>query len=72
MTLIMGRREPDVLARALRSRVAMQLTNICRDGVGEDAGNGRIYLQLACPAGGGVSPMDLPAMTGGVRRPCAA
>lgn len=45
MTLVMGRREPDVLARACDLGVAMQLTNICRD-VGEDAANGRIYLPL--------------------------
>jgi len=45
MTLVMGRREPHVLARACDLGVAMQLTNICRD-VGEDAANGRIYLPL--------------------------
>jgi len=45
MTLVMGRREPHVLARACDLGVAMQLTNICRD-VGEDASNGRIYLPL--------------------------
>ena len=39
MTLIMGPREPDVLARACDLGVAMQLTNIARD-VGEDARNG--------------------------------
>jgi phytoene synthase len=43
MTLLMGRREPGVLARACDLGVAMQLTNICRD-VGEDARNGRVYL----------------------------
>jgi len=62
MTLIMGRREPDVLARACDLGVAMQLTNICRD-VGEDAGNGRIYLPLAALRAAGVSPEDLPTMT---------
>lgn len=43
MTLVMGRREPGVLARACDLGVAMQLTNIARD-VGEDARRGRIYL----------------------------
>jgi phytoene synthase len=43
MTLIMGRREPEVLARACDLGVAMQLTNIARD-VGEDARRGRVYL----------------------------
>ncbi|CAN5906545.1 phytoene/squalene synthase family protein [soil metagenome] len=43
MTLIMGSREPEVLARACDLGVAMQLTNIARD-VGEDARRGRLYL----------------------------
>ena len=43
MTLIMGVRSPDALARACDLGVAMQLTNIARD-VGEDARIGRIYL----------------------------
>lgn len=43
MTLVMGHREPHVMARACDLGVAMQLTNIARD-VGEDAGNGRLYL----------------------------
>lgn len=46
MTVIMGRREPAVLARACDLGVAMQLTNIARD-VGEDARMGRLYLPLA-------------------------
>jgi phytoene synthase len=46
MTMVMGRREPDVLARACDLGVAMQLTNIARD-VGEDARRGRIYLPSA-------------------------
>jgi phytoene synthase len=46
MTVLMGRREPGVLARACDLGVAMQLTNICRD-VGEDARNGRVYLPTA-------------------------
>jgi phytoene synthase len=45
MTVIMGVRAPNVLARACDLGSAMQLTNICRD-VGEDARNGRIYLPL--------------------------
>lgn len=43
MTLLMGVREPAVLARACDLGVAMQLTNIARD-VGQDARAGRIYL----------------------------
>ncbi len=46
MSLIMGKREPDVLARASDLGVAMQLSNIARD-VGEDARAGRIYLPLS-------------------------
>ncbi len=45
MCLIMGKREPETLARACELGLAMQLTNIARD-VGEDAMNGRIYLPL--------------------------
>jgi phytoene synthase len=43
MTLLMGRREPGVLARACDLGFALQLTKMCRD-VGEDARNGRVYL----------------------------
>lgn len=43
MTLLMGIRDPEVLARACELGVAMQLTNIARD-VGEDARAGRVYL----------------------------
>ncbi len=43
MTLVMGRRDPAILARASELGIAMQLTNIARD-VGEDARNGRVYL----------------------------
>ncbi|WP_462322525.1 phytoene/squalene synthase family protein [Halochromatium sp.] len=46
MTVIMGVRSPNVLARACDLGTAMQLTNICRD-VGEDARNGRVYLPKA-------------------------
>lgn len=45
MTVMMGVRDPDTLARACDLGAAMQLTNIARD-VGEDARNGRIYLPL--------------------------
>jgi 15-cis-phytoene synthase len=43
MTLLMGIRDPDLIARACDLGVAMQLSNIARD-VGEDAANGRLYL----------------------------
>lgn len=43
MTLIMGVRSSQALARACDLGVAMQLTNIARD-VGEDARLGRLYL----------------------------
>ena len=43
MTLVMGRRSAETLARACDLGVAMQLTNVARD-VGEDARNGRLYL----------------------------
>lgn len=55
MTLVMGRREPDVLARACDLGVAMQLTNIARD-VGEDAATGRIYLPLTWLRQNGIDP----------------
>jgi phytoene synthase len=45
MSLLMGRREPQVLARACDLGIAMQLTNIARD-VGHDARQGRVYLPL--------------------------
>lgn len=45
MTILMGERRPEVLARACDLGVAMQLTNIARD-VGEDARDGRLYLPL--------------------------
>ncbi|NMG41849.1 squalene/phytoene synthase family protein [Chelativorans sp. ZYF759] len=61
MTLVMGRREPEVLARACDLGVAMQLTNICRD-VGEDARNGRIYLPLSQLRTAGLSPVEIGVM----------
>lgn len=45
MAVVMGVRDPAVLARACDLGVAMQLTNIARD-VGEDARMGRLYLPL--------------------------
>lgn len=55
MTLVMGNREPRVLARACDLGVAMQLTNIARD-IGEDARNGRIYMPLEWLRHNGVEP----------------
>ncbi|MES2195148.1 MAG: phytoene/squalene synthase family protein [Pseudomonadota bacterium] len=46
MTLVMGQRTPETVARACDLGVAMQLTNIARD-IGEDARAGRLYLPLA-------------------------
>ncbi|MBK1681340.1 phytoene/squalene synthase family protein [Rhodocyclus tenuis] len=53
MTLLMGVRTPEVMARACDLGVAMQLTNIARD-VGEDARAGRLYLPLAWLAEAGI------------------
>lgn len=55
MTLIMGARDPAVLARACDLGVAMQFTNIARD-VGEDARAGRLYLPLDWLAEAGIDP----------------
>jgi phytoene synthase len=55
MTLLMGRREPETVARACDLGVAMQLTNIARD-VGEDARAGRLYLPLAWMRELGIDP----------------
>jgi phytoene synthase len=43
MAMIMGVRDPLLVARACELGMAMQLSNIARD-VGEDARNGRLYL----------------------------
>jgi phytoene synthase len=74
MTLVMGEREPDVLARACDLGVAMQITNVCRD-VGEDAARGRIYLPRTWLREAGVDPDALlakreasPALAAVVRR----
>jgi phytoene synthase len=61
MTLVMGRRETDVLARACDLGVAMQLTNICRD-VGEDAAMGRVYLPHALLREAGILPAEISTM----------
>jgi phytoene synthase len=55
MTLLMGVRDPVVLARACDLGVAMQLTNIARD-VGQDARAGRLYLPLAWMREAGLDP----------------
>jgi 15-cis-phytoene synthase len=55
MTLMMGVRSPQALARACDLGVAMQLTNIARD-VGEDARAGRIYLPLDWLRESGIDP----------------
>lgn len=55
MTVLMGVRDPDALARACDLGVAMQLTNIARD-VGEDALEGRLYLPLDWLAEEGIDP----------------
>ena len=55
MTLLMGVRAPDLLARACDLGVAMQLSNIARD-VGEDAANGRLYLPRAWLREAGIDP----------------
>jgi phytoene synthase len=55
MSVLMGARRPEVLARACDLGIAMQLTNIARD-VGEDARFGRLYLPLAWLREAGVDP----------------
>jgi 15-cis-phytoene synthase len=55
MTLVMGPRAPEVVARACDLGVAMQLTNIVRD-IGEDARAGRLYLPLQWLRDAGVDP----------------
>jgi len=55
MTLLMERRDPAIVARAIDLGVAMQLTNIARD-VGEDARAGRLYLPLSWLRETGIDP----------------
>lgn len=70
MTVLMGPREANVVARACDLGVAMQLTNIARD-VGEDAGRGRLYLPAAWLREEGIDPdafIARPEATPAVRR----
>jgi phytoene synthase len=60
MTLIMGVRDANAIARACEMGGAMQLTNIARD-VGEDAGRGRLYLPRAWMAEEGLAADDFVA-----------
>jgi phytoene synthase len=55
MAMVMGVRDPVLLARACDLGVAMQLTNIARD-VGEDARAGRLYLPLDWLREAGIDP----------------
>jgi phytoene synthase len=55
MSVLMGAREPYLVARACDLGVAMQFTNIARD-VGEDARAGRLYLPLAWLRDEGIDP----------------
>jgi len=55
MAMVMGVRDPKLLARACDLGVAMQLTNIARD-VGEDARAGRVYLPLDWLRAAGIEP----------------
>ena len=55
MTVLMGIRDADALARACDLGLAMQLTNIARD-VGEDAREGRLYLPESWLSEVGVDP----------------
>ena len=55
MTLVMGQRAPEIVARACDLGVAMQLTNIARD-IGEDARAGRLYLPAAWLREAGIEP----------------
>jgi phytoene synthase len=57
MTLLMGSRDSDALARACDLGVAMQMTNIARD-VGEDARNGRLYLPHDWLRAEGIEPAE--------------
>ena len=74
MTLVMGERSAETLARACDLGVAMQLTNVARD-VGEDARNGRLYLPTDWLAEAGIDsdawlahPLPSPALGGVVAR----
>ena len=69
MTLLMGVRDSNALARAADLGVAMQLTNIARD-VGEDARAGRLYLPHDLLRAQGINPvafLENPEFTPGLR-----
>ncbi|KMO20587.1 phytoene/squalene synthase family protein [Methylobacterium indicum] len=55
MTLVMGERSAEALARACDLGIAMQLTNVARD-VGEDARAGRLYLPESWLREAGIDP----------------
>lgn len=55
MTLLMGVRDTDAIARSCDLGIGMQLTNIARD-VGEDARAGRLYLPLSWMRQEGIDP----------------
>lgn len=55
MSLLMGRRDAQIVARACDLGMAMQLTNIARD-IGEDARAGRLYLPRTWLREEGISP----------------
>ena len=74
MTVLMGVRDADALARACDLGVAMQLTNIARD-VAEDAAAGRLYLPLDLLRAGGTDPdafLSRPSPAPGVQAATAA
>jgi phytoene synthase len=58
MTVLMGVRDEEAIARACDMGVAMQLSNIARD-VGEDAREGRLYLPLDWLHAQGIDPEEL-------------
>jgi phytoene synthase len=57
MSLVMGQRSSEIVARACDLGVAMQLTNIARD-VGEDARAGRLYLPISWLHDAGIDPEE--------------
>lgn len=61
MTLVMGVRSQEALARACDLGLAMQLTNIARD-IGEDARAGRCYLPAEWLRESGLTPEGLAAL----------
>lgn len=78
MTLLMGVRDRNAIARACDLGIAMQLTNIARD-LGEDARAGRLYLPLDWMREAGIEPAAFlaapvfsPAVAGLVARLLAA